>query len=188
MASKERRGWGDFSIILTGSQLDSLTSQTFLYRNNSLFLAYHGADAQQSCLTIADIACHTAGFTTLCAAVTAAGLADELSTGTYTVFAPTNAAFAALPAGTLDNLLDDKAALTNILLFHAVADQELMVSNLQCGALTEMANGENSRTVCQGRAKFQKGGGNARDKMPKIRSAVPACNGVLHIVNQVMLP
>jgi uncharacterized surface protein with fasciclin (FAS1) repeats len=141
-----------------------------------------------ACLTIADIACNTAGFTTLCAAVKAAGLADELSAGKFTVFAPTDAAFAALPAGTLDALLDDTAALTNVLLFHAVSNKVVLASNLTCQALTKMANGKNSRTVCPNRTKFQKGAGNSREKMPKITSAVPACNGIVHIVNQVMLP
>jgi uncharacterized surface protein with fasciclin (FAS1) repeats len=162
--------------------------------NFSLFLA-HNAKAQEShvppetsCSTIAHIACNTDGFATLCAAVQAADLGGALTNGTFTVFAPSDEAFDALPAGTLDSLLKNKAALTNVLLFHAVADKVVMSDNLRCMALTKMANGKNSRTICQGQSVNQKGAGNSREKMPKIVTPdIEACNGVV-LVSQVMLP
>jgi uncharacterized surface protein with fasciclin (FAS1) repeats len=148
----------------------------------------HGVNAQ-SCSTIADIACKTDGFSTLCAAVQAAGLGEALTTGTFTVFAPTDDAFAALPAGTVEGLLDDIDALTNILLFHAVADKKVKSCNLRCNGMVEMANGGMSETVCKDGSKFQTGAGNSDDKMPKIATAdIMACNGVVHVVNQVLLP
>jgi uncharacterized surface protein with fasciclin (FAS1) repeats len=147
------------------------------------------ASANNTCSTIVDIACNTDGFTTLCTAVQAAGLGDALSTSTFTVFAPTDAAFDALPAGTLQGLLNDTDALTNILLFHAVADKVVTGADLHCTALTKMANGQSSRTVCDGPTLYQKGAGNSREKMPKILGGdIDICNGAMHVISQVMLP
>ena len=114
---------------------------------------------------------------------------DALGSDTYTVFAPTDEAFDKLPEGTLESLLGDIPALTNILLFHAVADEVILSSDLECTGLIEMANGNESRTVCRDGSTFQKGAGNSRDAMPEIVTAdVEACNGVIHVVSQVMLP
>ena len=72
--------------------------------------------------TIVEVAVAAGTFKTLVAAVTAAGLADTLSgTGPFTVFAPTDEAFAKLPAGTVDSLLKDIPALTKILTYHVVS-------------------------------------------------------------------
>jgi len=142
------------------------------------------------CSSIAEIACNTDGFATLCAAVTAAGLDGALDgDDTYTVFAPTDEAFGNLPAGTVEALLDDIPALTNILLFHVVAHKELFASDLHCTEKIEMANGKDSRTVCSGGKIFQKGAGNPRSDMPEIIATdIEACNGVVHVVDEVMLP
>jgi uncharacterized surface protein with fasciclin (FAS1) repeats len=145
--------------------------------------------ASTNCDTIAEIACNTEGFSTLCAAVEAAGLENELSSGTWTVFAPTDEAFDYLPDGTLEDLLDDVDALTNVLLFHAVADKKVYSSDLKCTKKLLMANGKYSRTVCRSNKIYQKGAGNSRNAMPQIISKdIKACNGVVHVVNQVMLP
>lgn len=92
-----------------------------------------------------DIACGADDFSTLCTAVQAAGLGDALSEGHWTVFAPTNEAFANL-GDTLDAVLADKALLTDILLFHAVDDvvgSDDLVCNTGGGnGLVEMANGQ----------------------------------------------
>lgn len=142
------------------------------------------------CLTIAEIACNTEGFSTLCAAVQAAGLAGALSgDDIFTVFAPNNDAFDNLPEGTVEALLDDIPTLTNILLFHAVAGKSVFSNNLKCQKTIEMANGDDSRTVCRGDSIFQKGAGNPRKAMPAIIAAdIEACNGVVHVVSEVMLP
>ena len=147
------------------------------------------AQATESCTSIADIACSTKDFGLLCAAVKAAGLGDALSSGTYTVFAPTDKAFGNLPNGTVQALLADVPSLTNVLLFHAVADKTVYSSDLHCTETVEMANGVDSRTVCKGGKIYQKGGGNSRDAMPEIVTAdIKACNGVVHVVSEVMLP
>ena len=81
------------------------------------------AIARTGSSTIVELAAATPDLSTLVTAVQAAGLVDTLSgPGNFTVFAPTNAAFAALPAGTLDALLADIPALTDILTYHVSAD------------------------------------------------------------------
>ena len=87
----------------------------------ALTVAFAGAQMSK---TVVGIAVDSKDHTTLVAAVKAAGLVDTLSgAGPFTVFAPTNAAFAALPAGTVENLLkaENKATLTKILTYHVVA-------------------------------------------------------------------
>jgi uncharacterized surface protein with fasciclin (FAS1) repeats len=144
-----------------------------------------------NCTTIAGIACGTTGFKTLCDAVKAAGLNGTLGSGTYTVFAPNDGAFANLPSGTLDALLKDIPALKNILLFHVVAGKKVYKKDLRCTRRVKMANNKYSRTVCRNKRTqlFQKGAGNPRSKMPEIITAdIEACNGVIHVVSEVMLP
>ena len=136
----------------------------------------------------AEIACSLDDFSTLCTAVTAAGLSDALNGGKWTVFAPTNAAFAEL-GDTLDAVLSDPDLLTDILLFHAVGEKALKAKDLRCKKTTEMANGKDSRTVCRRGDIYQKGAGNPRSDMPKIVDTdIDACNGVIHVVDEVLLP
>ena len=85
----------------------------------------HAAPGQRSDKNIVEIAVSNENFTTLVAAVSAAGLVDALSApGPLTVFAPTNAAFAKLPAGTVEALLADIPALTNVLTYHVVGSEK----------------------------------------------------------------
>lgn len=117
-----------------------------------------------------------------------AGLGDALSEGTWTVFAPTNTAFEELGQELLDTVLADKALLTDILLFHAV-DEVVKAEDLFCTGQTEMANGQDSRTVCKGGKIFQKGGSNPRNDMPEIvQTDIETCQGVIHVVDEVLLP
>jgi uncharacterized surface protein with fasciclin (FAS1) repeats len=171
-------------IILT----DIETCQGFIHVVNEVMLpgrlnigggdsAPAPAPAPEDCQTIAEIACGVDDFSTLCAAVTQAGLADALSEGEWTVFAPLNSAFAEL-GDTLDAVLGDLDLLTSILLFHAV-DKPVFAEDLRCAHLIHMANGDDSRTVCHDNGNiFQKGAGNPRNNMPKIVDAdIGACNG-----------
>jgi uncharacterized surface protein with fasciclin (FAS1) repeats len=85
-------------------------------------------------------------------------------------------------------LLKNTTALKNILLYHVVSGKTVYSKYLRCSGLLRMANGKNSRTVCQTKI-FQKGARNARDKMPQIiQPDLCASNGVIHVINQVMLP
>ena len=111
-----------------------------------------------------------------------------LQGGHFTLFAPTNHAFQDLGEHTLNYILGNARVLKDILQFHSI-DEVVKLSDLHCKQLTTMLNGEQSRTVCQNQHIFQKGGGNPRDNMPKITSAdISACNGVVHKVDQVLLP
>jgi uncharacterized surface protein with fasciclin (FAS1) repeats len=144
---------------------------------------------------IIDNAVNSKDHTTLVAAVKAAGLVDTLkSAGPFTVFAPVNAAFAALPAGTVDTLLkpENKAMLSGILTYHVVAGK------LDAAALTKaIADGKGKatlKTVAGGNltAMAAMGGVTITDEKgasAKVTIAdVYQSNGVIHVVDKVLLP
>jgi transforming growth factor-beta-induced protein len=127
-------------------------------------------------------------FTTLLAAATAAGLADELDDcdefGPVTLFAPTNAAFAALPAGTLDALLADPAALADILLYHLL-DGEVYAADLPApgnSTSVETLNGEEILIEVDG------SGVTINGVAMVIETDYQACNGVIHVIDTVLVP
>ena len=131
-----------------------------------------------------DLACSLADFSYLCSAVKLAGLDGPLGKGRWTVFAPTDEAFEKLGDDLLETVLGDKELLTDILLFHAV-DDVVGSEDLICTERTEMANGQDSRTVCVGDDLFQKGGSNPRNDMPKIVGAdIETCQGFVHVVGE----
>jgi uncharacterized surface protein with fasciclin (FAS1) repeats len=119
---------------------------------------------------------------TLVTAVVAANLVDVLSNaGPFTVFAPTDAAFAKLPAGTVEGLLkpDKKDALTDILQYH-VTTSSLKTEYLTDGMKLGMVNG-GSATITVKDGKYQINGAN-------IIASVPASNGIVHVIDAVLLP
>jgi uncharacterized surface protein with fasciclin (FAS1) repeats len=120
--------------------------------------------------------------------VKAANLAETLSgEGTFTVFAPTNDAFERLPEAVVA-LLEDVEVLENVLLYHVVLE-ELFSTDLECSELVMMANERDTRTICKNNKIFQKGAGNTDDDKPQIIGVdIEACNGVIHIVDEVILP
>lgn len=119
-------------------------------------------------------------FTTLVAAVQAAGLVDTLnSAGPFTVFAPTDAAFAKLPAGTVTALLADIPTLTDILLYHVVSGAQVLSNQVVAGNVT-MANGDPATLSTTGGVKIN----NATVTGADWRSS----NGVIHIIDTVILP
>jgi transforming growth factor-beta-induced protein len=132
--------------------------------------------------SIVDIAVADGRFTTLVAAVQTAGLADTLSgEGSFTVFAPTDTAFAALPAGTVEGLLGDIPALTNILLYHVVD-----------GAVpAETVVTLDSATTLQGSPvsiEVRDGGVFLNDNVQVIITDIAADNGIIHVIDGVLLP
>lgn len=132
---------------------------------------------------IVDIAAANDDFSTLVAAVTAAGLVDTLKgDGPYTVFAPTNAAFAALPAGTVESLLKpaNKDKLTALLTYHVVAGA--VTSDQLAGKRLAVASVEGSDLHVDGR-------NGVRVNRAHVTSAdIKASNGVIHVVDQVLMP
>jgi len=133
--------------------------------------------------TVVDIAVGSPDHTTLVAAVTAAGLVETLSgTGPFTIFAPTNAAFAALPAGTVEGLLkpESKDKLTSILTYHVVAGNVLS-SQLTDGQKVKTLNGQELTVAI-------KGGVVTINGIKVIAADLAGSNGVIHVVEGVILP
>jgi uncharacterized surface protein with fasciclin (FAS1) repeats len=133
-------------------------------------------------------AVHSKDHTTLVAAVKAAGLVDTLEgKGPFTVFAPTNAAFGKLPAGTVDNLVkpENKPALTKILTYHVVAGR-LAASDLTDGKKLRTVEGE-ELTVKNADGKTWIVDAKGNSSMVTI-SNVNQSNGVIHVVDTVLMP
>ena len=130
---------------------------------------------------IVDTAVAAGSFNTLVAAVKAAGLVDTLkSEGPFTVFAPTDDAFAKLPEGTVEGLLKDPAKLKAILTYHVVAGKVMAadVVNLQ------------SATTVQGQdVKVSASGGGVMINDAKVvKTDILCTNGVIHVIDTVILP
>ncbi len=132
---------------------------------------------------IVDIAVADGRFTTLVAAVQAAGLVDTLkSEGPFTVFAPTDDAFAKLPAGTIDELLkaENKQQLTDILLYHVVPGK-VMAESVADGLIADTALGTS--------VFFKVDMGNAYiNEAMIVLTDIEASNGVIHVIDTVILP
>jgi len=154
-----------------------------------------GGAAMYASKDIVDNAVNSKDHTTLVAAVKAAGLVDTLKgPGPFTVFAPTNAAFAALPAGTVDTLLkpENKATLTKVLTYHVVAgkmDATMLMAAIKLGggkaALTTVAGGTLTATMAGGHVMITDEKG---DVATVTIADVMQSNGVIHVIDKVMLP
>jgi len=130
-------------------------------------------------------------FSTLCKLVQVAGLEDILNDpdGTFTVFGPTNMAFEGLP-DEISDALSDVDLLRDVLLFHTVAGQDVRKSQLEDGDEVTMANGGTTTTSKPSGCKiYQSGPGNDASNLPRIIIPdVVASNGVIHAVDEVLLP
>ena len=133
--------------------------------------------------SIVDIAVNDGRFNTLVTAVTAAGLAETLSgEGPFTVFAPTDDAFAALPAGTVEGLLEDpQGALTNVLLYHVVAGKVMASDVVGLDAATTLS-GEDIAISASDAGVF------LNKTVAVIITDIEADNGVIHVIDAVLLP
>jgi uncharacterized surface protein with fasciclin (FAS1) repeats len=132
---------------------------------------------------IVDTAVDAGSFNTLVAAVQAAGLVDALKAdGPYTVFAPTDEAFAKLPAGTVDNLLKPE----NIEQLRAVLTYHVVPGKIMAKDVTKMSNG----TTLQGESlSFEvKDGKVMVDNAQVIKADIATSNGVIHVIDTVVLP
>ncbi|MEO7182960.1 MAG: fasciclin domain-containing protein [Gemmatimonadaceae bacterium] len=154
-----------------------------------------GGAAMYPTKDIIDNAVNSKDHTTLVAAVKAAGLVETLKgKGPFTVFAPTNEAFAALPAGTVDNLVkpENKAALTGILTYHVVAGN--MDSRAIAKAIKRGNGTAELTTVNGGKLWASMKGKHLRlmDAMQNIAMVTIAdvhqSNGVIHVIDKVLIP
>ena len=138
-----------------------------------------GLTAQAFAADIVDTAVKAGSFNTLVTAVKAAGLVDTLkSPGPFTVFAPTDAAFAKIPKADLDKLLADKAALTKVLTYHVVPGK-VMAKDVKAGKV---------KTVQGGEITIATTGGVTVDGAKVTATDVAADNGVIHVIDTVIMP
>lgn len=144
-------------------------------------VSHHAEDKPKD---IVDTAASLEDFSTLVAAVKAAGLVDALKgDGPFTVFAPTNKAFAALPEGTLETLLkpENKQKLTDILLYHVVSGKVLAADVVKLeGAETLLKDKSVKIKVAEGKVYV--------DNAQVVTTDVEVANGVIHVIDAVILP
>ena len=184
-------------FVIAGIALASSSASAQMMKENAMMKENPmvGGAAMYPTKTIVANAMNSADHTTLVAAVKAAGLVDTLNgVGPFTVFAPTNAAFDQLPAGTVDTLLkpENKAMLTKVLTYHVVSgkyDSKVLaklikkghgkawLKTVSGGTLTAMMEGSNIVV------RDEKGGTSTVTVADVYQS-----NGVIHVVNAVLLP
>lgn len=161
------------TLVFAACGADDSTSDTTVAVDTTMAAAEPG--------TIVEVASANEDFSTLVAAVTAAGLGETLSgEGPFTVFAPTNAAFAALPAGLLDKLLlpENKDVLVKILTYHVLA-AKVMAADVAAGDAATVEGSTIAITTDMG-VKVNDATVTATD--------VPASNGVIHVIDKVLVP
>lgn len=135
----------------------------------------------QSDKTIVEVAASDPQFSTLVELVQKAGLAETLSSGSFTVFAPTNAAFEKVPESTLEALANDPEQLKAVLTYHVVA-KRLPASRVVRRTRIKTVNGESIRVrVRNGAVRL-----NRTARVTKVN--VRASNGYIHVINRVLLP
>jgi uncharacterized surface protein with fasciclin (FAS1) repeats len=142
-------------------------------------------EEDEDCSSISEIVCSLQSFSMLCSLLEETALLDDLDDGLWTVFAPTNEAFNKAPP-----IPDD---LTNVLLGHTISNELVMYEDLVCTQKIEMTNSKLTRTVCgsgttSGKT-YQNGRGNDDNQRPEIIDYNSiACNGIIHVVSEVILP
>lgn len=129
---------------------------------------------------IVDTAVEAGSFNTLAKALTEAGLVETLKgQGPFTVFAPTDEAFAKLPAGTLESLLQDKAKLRAVLTYHVISGK-IMAAEVMRLDQAKTVQGQNVRISTMGGVKV--------NEANVIKTDILASNGMIHVINKVILP
>lgn len=168
-------------VYSCGNETGSTTATSAIAEDKGTGQSGVKDDASQK--NVVQIAIGSKDHTTLVAAVKAAELVDVLSNaGPFTVFAPTNAAFAKLPAGTVDGLLkpEKKADLQDILQYH-VSVGVYKAESLQDGQILGQVNGGNITVTKKDGKIFLNG-------TTTIVASIPASNGIIHVIDGVLLP
>jgi uncharacterized surface protein with fasciclin (FAS1) repeats len=171
------------SLALVGcSSSDEADAETTAAETTSAEASPDAMEESTEAGTIVDVASGNDDFSTLVAAINAAGLTETLSgEGPFTVFAPTNEAFEALPDGLVDDLLKPKnqETLTAILTYHVVP-AEVMSSDIEPGAVATVQGEDVAIGVSDGTVTVNQATVTAAD--------VDASNGVIHVIDQVLVP
>jgi uncharacterized surface protein with fasciclin (FAS1) repeats len=170
-------------IVVSCNSQPSNNSTSANEQNEEKLTGQSGVQDNVSNPNVVQIASGSKDHSTLVAAVKAANLVDVLSnTGPFTVFAPTNAAFDKLPAGTVESLLKPEKldALTDILQYHVYVGV-IKAESLQDGQILGEVNGGNiSITMKNGQPLIN---GKAH-----ILASIPASNGIIHVIDEVLIP
>ncbi|MGB2147677.1 MAG: fasciclin domain-containing protein [Vibrio toranzoniae] len=148
-----------------------------------LFTAFAQANHHEIKRDIVDVAAENGSFTTLVAAVKAAGLVETLKgDGPFTVFAPTDEAFAALPEGTVDMLLkpENKDKLVAVLTYHVVPGKIMATEVMKLNSAKTVQGEAVMIAIDDGNVMIN----NAKVAMPDVE----ASNGVIHVIDKVLLP
>jgi uncharacterized surface protein with fasciclin (FAS1) repeats len=176
-------GLAAFSLVAAGCSDDSDSDTTTPAATDApVATDAPTTDAPAEPGTIVDVATEAGAFTTLLAAVEAAGLVETLQgDGPFTVFAPTDDAFAAVPADVLEKLLlpENVEVLKSILLYHVVSGAAVTSDQVAAGPV-EMANGDSAEITVDGGVKI--------DGANVVTVDVTASNGVIHVIDAVIIP
>ncbi len=159
----------------------AFTALAFLAAGTFVTTAFADKKGKAEQPTVVAIAAGNKDFSTLVAAVTAAGLVDTLNgDGPFTIFAPTNEAFAKLPKGTVEDLLkaENKKKLAAILTYHVVSGK-VMAADVKAGKV---------KTVQGGELEIATEGGVAVNGAKVVKTDIVGKNGVIHIIDTVLLP
>lgn len=141
--------------------------------------SHGGGKMDDKKIDIVDTAVKAGSFKTLAAALTAADLVATLKgKGPFTVFAPTDEAFAKIPKADLDALLKDKAKLTAVLTYHVVAGK-VMAADVKAGKVKTVQGSEITISTM---------GGVSVDSAKVIKTDIVASNGVIHVIDSVIIP
>lgn len=165
------------SMFIKATKLVSAVVLSVVF-SASVLANHHGSK-----MDIVDTAASNSDFSTLVAAVKAAGLVDALKgEGPLTVFAPTNAAFAKLPAGTVESLLlpENKDKLVQILTYHVVAGKVMAADVVKVDSAKTLEGSSVTVTVANGGVKI--------DNANVIKTDIKTSNGVIHVIDTVIMP
>lgn len=166
-----------------GRLLAAITLCAAWFGSTTAFAAHHESGEPKAESTIVEIAVGNPDFSTLVAALQAAGLVEALSgDGPFTVFAPTNEAFAQLPPGTLEMLLlpENKEKLTAILTYHVVSGEVMAADVVKLTEATSLEGDTIAITVVDGGVKV--------DEAAVVMTDIDASNGVIHVIDAVIMP
>mgnify|MGYP001549261828 FL=1 len=160
----------------------AIVSTALIAVSGAAIAGHHGEKESRSG-DIVDVAVSAGQFNTLAAALEAAGLIGTLkSDGPFTVFAPTDAAFAKLPAGTVESLLkpENKDQLIAILTYHVVPGNVMAADVVELSSATTVNGSDVAITVDSGSVRI--------DNATVIKTDIGASNGVIHVIDTVILP
>jgi uncharacterized surface protein with fasciclin (FAS1) repeats len=169
-----------FFLVISQSSLEVLYRTTLMKKTIiASILAMSAASFSVQAKDIVETALGAGTFKTLTAALSAAGLVDTLKgPGPFTVFAPTDAAFAKLPPGAVDALLKDKAKLTSILTYHVVPGK-VMAADVKAGMVKSVQGSD---------IKISTNNGVMVDGAKVTATDIVADNGVIHVIDTVIVP